>query len=73
MSEQQQSTGASVAEMTAIHAISASLVTIFFRVQASNDSYWQAGDESLIANGVGAVIDIIYWLVKPRILKWRNG
>lgn len=60
-------------EIAAVHVFAAALVTIFFRWQASQKSFWQAGDESLIANGVGALIDMLYWLLKPRILKWRNG
>lgn len=71
--EVQQTTGKDVVQMVGVHAISAALVTIFFRWQASKQSFWQAGDEALIANGTAAVIDILYWLLAPRILKWRNG
>lgn len=62
-----------VGEMALIHAVSAMTATLFFRLQAKGDSYWAAGDESLIANGIGAVFDIVYWLIKPRLLKWRNA
>lgn len=68
-----EQTGASVAEGLAIHAIAAGLITIFFRWQKSKNSYWEAGDESLLANGLGACFDVLYWLLKPRIMRWRNG
>lgn len=76
MSDEQkpQSTGGMLVEMTAVHLVGTMVVRIFFRWQASeNNTFWEAGDESFLANGFNALLDIMYWLVKPRIMKWRNG
>lgn len=62
----------SASEMAGVHLVSAMIATLFFRWNGSKHSYWQAGDESLIANGIGAMIDIAYWLFKPRIMRWRH-
>ena len=60
-------------ESGAVHLIAAMIATTFFRWQKTKGSFWEAGDEALIASGIGAVFDIGYWLFKPRILKWRRG
>ena len=70
MAEQSQTSYAG--EMVAVHTICAVIATIFFRWQGAHHDYWQAGDESLIANGIGATFDIAYWLFKPRIMAWRG-
>lgn len=62
-----------IKEIAAIHVALALLISLFFRWRAHKDSYWQAGDESLVANAVAGLIDSAYWLIKPRLLKWRNG
>lgn len=70
--EQQPPDGISMWELAGIHTLCATLMTIFFRWQGADNNFWHAGDESLVAQGFSAAVDMLYWFMKPRITKWRN-
>jgi len=61
-----------IGEMAAIHGVATMVACIFFKWNGANGDFWAAGEESIIANGIAATFDIVYWLCKPRILRWRG-
>ena len=61
------------AEIIALHLIVGTAMRFFFKWQGAKHSWWEAGDESALAQTVTAMVDIAYWLFKPRIMKWRGS
>ena len=69
----QQSAFSMAMEMAAVHAVGTAIIRWFFRSQGHDGIFWEAGDESLIANGLNGAFDILYWtFVHPAIVKFRK-
>lgn len=73
MSDTEKKSNGFPVEGLTVQGFGGALGALWMMHRASNGDYYQAGQESIYGTIIAGVLYATYWLLKPRILKWRRG